>query len=217
MEDKNNQAVIEGIIESNFVFNHEVFGERFYLVNVAVRRTSGVYDIVPVMISERLMDVTQNQKGLGVMVSGQFRSYNRHDEDKCRLILSLFAREVEYLTYEESVRATANSVYLEGYVCKKPVYRVTPLGREVADITLAVNRTYGKSDYIPCICWGRNAKFAAELQVGDRLAMHGRIQSRNYIKRYADGREEERTAFEVSVNILEHIRDDEGFKVEEGR
>lgn len=213
----NNQAVIEGIIDSDFIFDHEVFGEKFYIVKVAVKRLSNNCDIIPVMVSERLVDVAYSQKGLAVMVAGQFRSFNKHEETGARLVLTLFARKMEYLMEEDAENTTCNRIHLEGYVCKAPVYRQTPLGREVADLLLAVNRPYGKSDYIPCICWGKNARFAGNLQVGEKVAVDGRIQSRNYTKRHADGHEEERTAFEVSANILEHIRGDEGFKVEEGR
>ena len=129
-------------------------------------------DIIPVMVSERLIDVTADYKGSLVIINGQFRSYNRHEEKKNKLVLSVFAREIEFVD-EISENARTNQIFLDGYICKEPVYRKTPLGREIADLLLAVNRPYGKSDYIPCICWGRNARYAANFQVGERCAGMG--------------------------------------------
>ena len=156
MSDKiieNNQVTIMGQIASGFTFSHTVFGEGFYMVDVLVRRLSTSKDRIPLMISERLLDVTQDYTGEFIMASGQFRSYNRHEEQKNRLILSVFVREVSFID-EEPDGAKTNTILLDGYICKLPVYRKTPLGREIADLLLAVNRPYGKSDYIPCICWG---------------------------------------------------------------
>ena len=185
MSDKiieNNQVTIMGEIISDFVFSHEVFGEGFYMVNVSVRRLSNSEDIIPLMISERLIDVSQNYSGEFVMVAGQFRSYNRHDELKNRLVLSVFVREITFID-EEMDGAKTNTILLDGYICKAPVYRKTPLGREIADLLLAVNRPYGKSDYIPCICWGRNARYASTFEVGEHVQIIGRIQSREYVKK----------------------------------
>lgn len=205
MSDKiieNNQVTIMGEIVSPFTFSHEVFGEGFYMVDVNVRRLSNSMDRIPVMISERLLDVTQDYSGEFIVVSGQFRSYNRHDETKNRLILSVFAREVSF-TCEEPDGAKTNSILLDGYICKLPVYRKTPLGREIADLLLAVNRPYGKSDYIPCICWGRNARFASSFEVGEHVQILGRIQSREYVKKLTETETEKRVAYEVSVSKLE--------------
>ncbi len=169
MSDKiieNNQVTIMGEVASGFTYSHEVFGEGFYMVDVLVRRLSNSEDRIPLMISERLIDVTQDYTGEFIMVSGQFRSYNRHEEQKNRLVLSVFVREAEFIE-EELDGAKTNHILLEGYICKKPIYRKTPLGREIADLLLAVNRPYGKSDYIPCICWGRNARYASGFEVGD--------------------------------------------------
>ena len=156
---ENNQVVIMGTIVSEFKYSHEIFGEGFYMVDVEVQRLSDSTDIIPLMVSERLMDIEQDFRGVKVMVTGQFRSYKRHEEKKNRLILSVFAREVE-LVDEIEESAKSNQIYLDGFICKEPIYRKTPLGREIADLLIAVNRPYGKSDYIPCICWGRNARFA---------------------------------------------------------
>ncbi|GAA6491539.1 MAG TPA: single-stranded DNA-binding protein [Candidatus Bariatricus faecipullorum] len=199
---ENNQVTIMGQVASGFAFSHEVFGEGFYMVEVLVQRLSSSYDRIPLMISERLIDVTQDYTGEYISVSGQFRSYNRHEEQKNRLILSVFVREVSFVD-EEPDGSRTNSILLDGYICKEPVYRKTPLGREIADLLLAVNRPYGKSDYIPCICWGRNARFAAGFEVGEHIQILGRIQSRDYVKKISETETQKRTAYEVSVSKLE--------------
>ena len=176
------------------------------MVDMAVKRLSESYDVIPLMVSERLIDVNGDYKGMYVCINGQFRSYNRHEERKNRLVLSVFAREIEFIDeLEES--AKTNQIYLDGYICKEPIYRKTPLGREIADVLLAVNRPYGKSDYIPCICWGRNARYANGFKVGERCAVWGRIQSREYMKKLSENDVEKRVAFEVSVSKLELMED----------
>lgn len=204
---ENNQVTIMGEIVSDFTYSHEIFGEGFYMVDVRVQRLSDSSDILPLMISERLIDVTADYKGCFVAVNGQFRSYNRHEERKNKLVLSVFAREIFFVDeMEES--AKTNQVYLDGYLCKEPIYRKTPLGREIADLLIAVNRPYGKSDYIPCICWGRNARYASNFKVGERCGIWGRIQSRDYVKKVDEEHAEKKVAYEVSVSKLE-IYDDE--------
>lgn len=195
-----------GEIVSDFVFSHEIFGEGFYMVDVNVPRLSDSCDVIPLMVSERLLDVQEDYKGLNIMVQGQFRSYNRHEERKNRLVLSVFAREIEFVD-ETPESSKTNQIYLDGYICKEPIYRKTPLGREIADLLLAVNRPYGKSDYIPCICWGRNARFASNFSVGTRCEIWGRIQSREYMKKISDENAEKRIAYEVSVSKLELVED----------
>ena len=175
------------------MFSHQVFGEGFYLVDVLVKRLSESEDRIPVMVSERLLDVTQDYEGEYIEVTGQFRSYNRHEEKKNRLVLSVFAREICFVEEEDETVKT-NQIFLDGYICKPPVYRKTPLGREIADLLIAVNRPYGKSDYIPCICWGRNARYASAFQVGGHVLVWGRIQSREYIKKLGENETEKRTA-----------------------
>ena len=201
---ENNKVSVIGEIISGFTFSHEVFGEGFYLVNVAVSRLSEQADIIPLMISERLLDVKEDYIGCTVEAIGQFRSYNRHEEKKNRLVLSVFVRELEF-TEEELENSKTNQIFLDGYICKPPVYRKTPLGREIADILLAVNRPYGKSDYIPCICWGRNARYASGFEVGEHVQLLGRIQSREYMKRIGENQSEKRIAYEVSVSKLEYV------------
>ena len=191
-----------GKVATEFSFSHEVFGEGFYMVEVEVKRLSNSEDRIPLMISERLIDVTQDYTGEYIMVHGQFRSYNRHEEQKNRLVLSVFVREISFME-EEPDGTKTNSIWLDGYICKEPIYRKTPLGREIADLLLAVNRPYGKSDYIPCICWGRNARYASSFEVGEHVQLLGRIQSREYVKRISDTETEKRVAYEVSVSKLE--------------
>ena len=201
---ENNQVSFVGTIVSDFQYSHEVYGEGFYMVDVSVNRLSNFVDIIPVMVSERIVDVTKNYEGNLIYVLGQFRSYNRHEEKKNRLVLSVFARELEFIE-EESDELKSNQIYLDGYICKEPIYRKTPLGREIADLLIAVNRSYGKSDYIPCICWGRNARFASGFEVGGHTQIWGRIQSREYMKKIDEEESERRVAYEVSVSKLEYL------------
>lgn len=210
---ENNQVVIMGEIVGEFTFSHEIYGEGFYMVDVFVTRLSESADVIPLMVSERLLDVTKDYRGYKIMVTGQFRSYNRHEERKNKLVLSVFAREIEFIE-EIGESSKTNQIFLDGYICKEPIYRKTPLGREIADLLLAVNRPYGKSDYIPCICWGRNARFASGFEVGTRCAVWGRIQSREYVKKISDTEAERRVAYEVSVSKLEQL--EEGEEIEAG-
>jgi primosomal replication protein N len=200
----NNQVSIAGEVMSDFTYSHDVFGEGFYLLEVAVSRLSDSFDIIPLMVSERLIDVTRDYKGKQVEVTGQFRSYNRHEGEKNKLVLSVFVREIK-VCEENYESQKPNYIFLDGFICKPPVYRKTPLGREIADILLAVNRPYGKSDYIPCISWGRNARYAENFTVGGHLHVWGRIQSREYQKKISETQAEKRTAYEVSVSKLEYM------------
>ena len=201
---ENNQVTIMGEIVSDFSYSHEVYGEGFYTVEVSVNRLSNFVDYIPVMVSERLVNVQESAKGQYVYITGQFRSFNRHEEHKNRLVLSVFAREftlVEQMDEENAV----NQIFLDGFICKESVYRKTPLGREIADLLVAVNRSYGKSDYIPCICWGRTARFAAGFEVGSHVQIWGRIQSRAYVKKLSETQVEQRVAYEVSVSKIEFL------------
>ena len=210
MEEKkmeNNQVTIAGEIVSDFSFSHEVYGEGFYMIEVSVSRLSNYVDYIPVMISERLCDVTSDLTGSYVEITGQFRSFNRHEEHKNRLVLSVFARELEFLE-DPGEENAVNQIFLDGYVCKETIYRKTPLGREISDLLIAVNRSYGKSDYIPCICWGRNARFAASFAVGSHVQIWGRIQSREYVKKLGENETEQRIAYEVSVSKIEFVEEE---------
>ena len=201
---ENNQVSIVGEIVSDFEYSHEVYGEGFYMVEVSVSRLSNFVDYIPVMVSERLIDVSGDYMGKYVYISGQFRSFNRHEEKKNRLVLSVFARELEVLP-DAGEENASNQIFLDGYICKESIYRKTPLGREIADLLVAVNRSYGKSDYIPCICWGRNARFAASFEVGTHVQIWGRIQSRDYVKKINETDVEQRTAYEVSVSKIDFL------------
>ena len=207
---ENNKVTLSGEIVSDFEFDHECYGEKFYTAMLASERTSGYRDIIPAMVSERLIDVKADWMGRFVRVSGQFQSYNKHEGERNRLILSVFVREFEEYELPELIEEE-NHISLDGFICKQPIYRKTPLGREIADILIAVNRPYGKSDYIPCIAWGRNARFAGGLEVGTRLQIFGRIQSRIYHKKMENGEPEpiERTAYEVSVSKLMVVEETE--------
>ena len=204
---ENNQVSIMGKIDTGFTFSHQVFGEGFYTMELIVRRLSDSEDRIPVMVSERLIDVTQDYTGEYIEIHGQFRSYNRHEEKHNRLVLSVFAREVRFVEEDEE-NTPVNQIFMDGFICKPPVYRKTPLGREIADILLAVNRPYGKSDYIPCICWGRNARFASGFTVGSHIQIVGRVQSREYVKRIDEENVEHRVAYEVSVSKVDLLEND---------
>ena len=204
---ENNQVTMMGEIVSAFQFSHEVFGEGFYMVELAVSRLSNYSDYIPLMVSERLIDTEQDYTGQFIRISGQFRSYNRHEEKKNRLVLSVFVRELEFLDEIDENEKT-NQIFLDGYICKEPIYRKTPLGREIADVLLAVNRSYGMSDYIPCICWGRNARFASGFTVGCHIQIVGRVQSREYVKRISEEEVEHRVAYEVSVSKVDLLEDE---------
>lgn len=205
---QNNSVTLIGEVASGFTYNHEVFGESFYTVDLAVKRLSDQVDIISLMISERLINKNDVSTGDTIKVIGQFRSYNQFGAERKRLILSVFAREVIVMKEEFTDYTKSNFISLDGFICKPPVYRKTPLGREIADLLLAVNRPYGKSDYIPCIAWGRNAGYASGLSVGTRLEISGRIQSREYEKKLSETEVVKRIAYEVSVSKMEVPGDD---------
>ncbi len=197
---ENNCVSISGNVIEECVFSHKVYGEGFYIFKVSVERLSDNADILPVMISERLMDKEVLKIGTKVEISGQLRSYNNYTDKKSKLILTIFARKIEVVN--EFSEKNPNQIFLNGFICKEPIYRETPFGREISDILIAVNRAYNKSDYIPCIVWGRNAKFTSKLSVGDNIKLWGRVQSRIYQKK-TDDVIEERVAYEVSVSKIE--------------
>ena len=198
-------------------FSHEIYGERFYIFDLSIPRLSGNADIIPVTVSERLITDNMLQEDKKLMVKGQFRSYNSYENEKNKLILTVFAKDIAEVKEPEveeenemvSKDLITNEVVLIGFVCKKPIYRQTPFGREIADLLLAVNRAYNKSDYIPTIAWGRNARFCQNLEVGTQVKIVGRVQSRQYEKKFEDGTSEIRVAYEVSVGSLEVIHEEE--------
>ena len=197
---ENNTVLITGTVAEGCVFSHEVYGESFYMFRISSERLSDKADILPVTISERLIDKELLQVGTKVEVTGQLRSYNNYNSKKNRLILTIFAREISLL--EETDAKMENQIFLNGFICKAPIYRKTPFGREISDILVAVNRAYNKSDYIPCIAWGRNARYMTNLEVGANIRVWGRVQSRIYQKRVGE-EVEERVAYEVSVSKIE--------------
>lgn len=201
-----NNAYISGVIAEEFRYSHEIYGEKFYASTVDVERKSGIVDRIPIMISEKLVDVSGEWVEERVYIYGEFRSYNKYDGEHSHLILHLFARKFFCV---DDTGHDDNGIELDGFICKKPIYRDAPLKREICDILLAVNRPYGKSDYIPCICWGRNARFASGLEAGTRLKVQGRIQSREYFKEISEGYSERRTAYEVSISQMEVTESEE--------
>ena len=208
--EKNNKVFVFGEIVSDAAFSHEVYGEGFYEFFVRVMRLSGQADILPITISERLIQDGMLAKGKNICAVGQFRSYNKLENGKSRLMLTVFVREL--LT--ELPDKNPNTILLSGYICKPPVYRTTPFNREIADVLVAVNRAYNKSDYIPCIAWGRNARFVKNLTVGDKIAISGRIQSREYQKKFSETDIRTMTAYEVSVSKLAAFDSTEDFDID---
>jgi len=204
----NNLIDIGGRIHSEFTFSHEIYGEGFWRFDVEVGRLSGQSDVLPVTVSERIVDREKMLPGQPIRISGQIRSYNNYVEAdrKNKLVLTIFARDITLLG--EAPDDCPNDVFLDGYLCKPAIYRTTPFGREISDLLIAVNRSYNKSDYIPCIAWGRNARYAGKLQVGDHIRLWGRMQSRQYQKKLDDVTVLEKTAFEVSVSKVELVTEE---------
>ena len=214
---ENNYLTLVGKVTGEKRFSHEIYGERFYVFNLEIPRLSGNSDIIPITVSERLIKEETLQEGHQLLVKGQFRSYNSYENNKNRLILTVFAKDIIEVEEKEEDEENemvkkdtiTNEVVLVGYICKKPIYRQTPFGREISDILLAVNRAYNKSDYIPCIAWGRNARFCQDIEVGSQVKIVGRVQSRQYEKKHEDGTVETRVAYEVSVGSLEVIEEND--------
>lgn len=218
---ENNHLVLVGKVTSDKRFSHEIYGEKFYIFDLAVPRLSGNADIIPITVSERLLSVNELQIDSKITVEGQFRSYNSYENEKNRLVLTVFAKDIKFVENQEeeievSKEVVSNEVILNGYICKKPIYRQTPFGREISDLLLAVNRAYNKSDYIPCIAWGRNARFCENIAVGTEVKLVGRVQSRSYEKKYEDGRVETKVAYEVSVSSLEVVNQENAENESEG-
>ena len=211
---ENNHLVLVGKVTSDKRFSHEIYGEKFYIFDLAVPRLSGNADIIPITVSERLLSINDLQIDSKITVEGQFRSYNSYENERNKLVLTVFAKDIKFVEDQEaeievSKDVVSNEVTLNGYICKKPIYRQTPFGREISDLLLAVNRAYNKSDYIPCIAWGRNARFCQNIPVGTEVKIVGRVQSRTYEKKYEDGTVETKVAYEVSVSSLEVVNQED--------
>ncbi len=205
----NNEAVAIGKVAELPEFSHRHFDEDFYVFELEIPRLSENYDTIKVMISDKLISAQEICIGDIFEVHGQFRSYNNYSGSGNKLMLVLFSKEIfqrneDALTSEDK----PNSLYLSGYICKEPVYRTTPFGREITDLLVAVNRAYGKSDYIPCIAWGRNAKYASKLSVGDHIEIWGRMQSREYHKKLENDDVVVKKAYEISVSRLNVVEED---------
>ncbi len=216
---ENNHLVLVGKVTSDKRFSHEIYGEKFYIFDLAVPRLSGNADIIPITVSERLLSINDLTIDSKITVEGQFRSYNSYENERNKLVLTVFAKDIKFIEDQEaeievSKDVVSNEVTLNGYICKKPIYRQTPFGREISDLLLAVNRAYNKSDYIPCIAWGRNARFCENIPVGTEVKIVGRVQSRTYEKKYEDGRVETKVAYEVSVSSLEVVNQDDDTNTE---
>ncbi len=199
-----NIVTIIGKIVGEKEFSHEIYGEGFYIYNIEIPRLSEVVDRLPLTVSDRLLIGTDLKDGDIVKAEGQLRSYNKFIDNSNRLVLTVFAKHITFFEDERKPK-NPNKIFLEGYICKPPVYRETPFGREITDLLIAVNRLYNKSDYIPTIAWGRNARFSSGLDVGDKIRIWGRIQSRQYQKRYSDGSVENKVAYEVSISKMEKV------------
>ncbi len=208
--EKKNQVYLKGEIVSEATFAREVCGEKFYELFIKVRRLSGNTDVLPITISERLIQGGVLEVGKTICISGQFRSYNKLENGRSRLMLTVFVREL----LDELPEKSPNSILLSGYICKPPVYRTTPFNREIADVLIAVNRAYNKTDYIPCIAWGRNARFANTFSVGDKIEISGRIQSREYLKKLSETEIKTMTAYEVSISWLSVLDAEDWFEVD---
>ncbi len=200
-----NIVTIIGKIVGDRKFSHEIYGEGFYIYNMEIPRLSEAVDRLPLTVSDRLLIGEGLKDGDTVKVEGQLRSYNKFIDNSNRLVLTIFAKHITFFENEEEFK-NPNKIFLEGYICKPPVYRETPFGREITDLLIAVNRLYNKSDYIPTIAWGRNARFSSNLNVGDKIRIWGRIQSRQYQKRYSDGNVENKVAYEVSISKMEKVK-----------
>ena len=197
----NNEVQLKGIVDSPLHFSHESYSEIFYTFVLKVPRLSNIFDYLVVTTSEMLIRELPMKIGDPVSLKGQFRSYNNYNKEGNRLLLTVFASEI---TSNDDMEG-GNSIFLNGYICKPPIYRTTPFGREITDILLAVNRSYNKSDYIPCIAWGRNARFSAGIAVGENIRINGRVQSREYQKKLSEEETITKTAYEVSINKIEHV------------
>lgn len=201
----NNKLYLEGKISSKLEFSHEMYGEGFYTFTMEVQRLSDTKDSLYVTVSERLITGMDLEEDQYIIVEGQLRSYNKFVDGSNRLILTVFARNIENCTEKSK---NPNQIYLDGYICKKPVYRTTPFGREIADMLLAVNRAYNKSDYIPTIAWGRNSRFCESLKIGDNIRIWGRLQSREYQKKISENEVIKKIAYEVSISKMEKVNKD---------
>lgn len=192
---ENNAVYLCGIVNSEPTYSHEFYGEKFYDFFLKVPRLSEYCDILPITVSERIMNEVNLQIGETIALDGQLRSFNKLVEDHSHLMLTVFVKN-----FKTPVKGNPNIIELKGYICKQPIYRTTPYNREICDLLIAVNRAYNKSDYIPCIAWGRNARFLKDANIGQKINLSGRVQSREYNKRIGENDFVKKTAYEISIN-----------------
>ncbi len=197
-----NKVMIAGKLKKELEFSHSIYGEGFYNTYIEIPRLSNIKDVLPITVSERLIQGMKLKAGNHILIEGQLRSYNKTINGNNKLILSIFVKELELIPSLKEIK-NPNEIYLDGFICKNPSYRTTPFGREITDLLIAVNRPYNKSDYIPCIAWGRNARFSGNLDIGQRIKLWGRIQSREYQKKYPNGEIVNKVAYEVSISKME--------------
>lgn len=197
-----NKVMIAGKLKKELEFSHSIYGEGFYNTYIEIPRLSDIKDVLPITVSERLIQGMELKVGNDIFIEGQLRSYNKTINGNNKLILIIFVKELELIPSLEEIK-NPNEIYLDGFICKNPSYRTTPFGREITDLLIAVNRPYNKSDYIPCIAWGRNARFSGNLDIGQRIKLWGRIQSREYQKKYPNGEIVNKIAYEVSISKME--------------
>lgn len=210
-----NAQMLRGRITSDLEYSHINYGEKFYKTYLSVARLSGVEDIIPLIISERFIATAfpDIKAGSYVDVSGQIRTYNDKSNGRMHLHIYVFVTGGSMISEEECEERftidgevySCDSISISGYICKPAVYRQTPSGREIADLIIAVNRKYGRSDYIPCIAWGRNAGYVAQLPVGTAISIKGRFQSRQYTKAISESESESRVAYEISISTIDSV------------
>jgi len=187
-EIKNNEVNICGELAYDFVYSHTISGKNYYTADLIVSRFSKRLDIIPLVISERLVNIHEHYRECKAKIIGQFQSHNIQTRNKSHLKLSVFVEDIHFGN-ELSDFADSNEIVLDGFICKQPKFRITSLGREIVDVMLAVNRSYGnKSDYIPCIAWEREARYISQFDVGTQISVKGRIQSREYTKKIIPSR-----------------------------
>lgn len=203
-----NKVMIAGKLKKELEFSHSIYGEGFYNTYIEIPRLSNIKDVLPITVSERLIQGMKLRAGNDILIEGQLRSYNKTINGNNKLILSIFVKELELIPSLQEIK-NPNEIYLDGFICKNPSYRTTPFGREITDLLIAVNRPYNKSDYIPCIAWGRNARFSGNLDIGQRIKLWGRIQSREYQKKYSNGEIANKVAYEVSISKMEFSNEKE--------
>ncbi len=194
-----NKVYLYGMVVSNPTPCDDYYGSDYCNIQISVRRLSSIIDTIPVTLHRDLVEQYNVKLGDNLAILGEFRSYNKIENNRSRLMLSVFVHEIT----DEIDTTNPNIIELSGYICKLPVYRTTPFNREIADLLIACNRNSNRSDYLPAIAWGRNARFAKNIMVGEQVHILGRIQSREYQKRLDNGEMQTRTEYEISIKEID--------------